>query len=193
MKKLIVFMFFTIGLINPSIGQDNTYGLSFGMGNGLIIRPALDGGASYDLNTGYSLGFDYNRKLKDNLHFQTGLSYYSNTVSVTPGFYPGMDMSPRTYDVSLLYIPVFLKVDLFRYFFVNGGLMIDIDLAKNNRIASQSGIGSGIGIGTNIVNTEKIGIQLNPYLNLHGLIMANQKNYPERMLDAGIKLIVVVK
>jgi len=193
MKKIIITIIIMIGLLSPSIGQDNTYGLNLGIGSGIILRSALDGGASYNLNTGYSIGFAYSRKLKDNLQFQTGLNWYSNSVSVTPSFYPGIDMTPRTYDVSLFYIPVFLKVDLSRYFFVNAGLIIDYDNSKNNYIASQSGVGSGIGIGTNIVNTKKFGVQLNPYLNLHGLIMTKQENYLERVFDGGIKLIVVVK
>lgn len=192
MKKLIVLILFMIGLISPSIGQENTYGLNFGMGSGFILRPALDGGASYNLNSGFSIGFDYSRKMRDNLHFQTGLNWYSNSVSVTPSFYPNIDMSPKTNDLSLLYIPLFLKANMSRYFFVNGGLIIDYDITRNKIISSQSGIGSGIGLGTNIVNRENFGIQLNPYLNVHGIIRIKQENYPERVLDGGIKLIVVV-
>ncbi len=193
MKRLLILTLLMTGLINSSFGQKNTYGLSIGVAKGLIMKQALDGGASYDLNTGISIGFQYNRQLNDKLYLQTGINWYKNSVSVTPSFHPDIDMTPKEYDIQLLYIPVFLKVDISKYFFINGGLIVDFDITKSKHITSQSGIGAGLGIGTEFSITDKLVIQLNPYLNFHGLALIDKENYPERICDLGIKLNLILE
>lgn len=193
MKRLLILALLMTGLINTSIGQKNTYGLSIGVAKGLIMKQALDGDASYDLNTGFSIGFQYSRKLTDKLYLQTGINWYNSSVSVTPSFYPDIDMTPKEYDIHLLYIPVFVRVDISKYFFINGGLIGDFDITKNKYITNQSGIGVGLGLGTEFSITDKIIIQLNPYLNFHGLILIEKENYPERICDLGIKFNLLIK
>src|SRR6478752_387020 len=99
MKKLLALTVFIIGFINISIGQNNSFGVSIGTGKGIIIKQALDGDASYDLNRGISLGFQYSRKLTNKLHLLTGINWYKNTVSVTPSFHPDIDMTPENHDI----------------------------------------------------------------------------------------------
>lgn len=84
-------------------------------------------------------------------------------------------------------------MEVSKYFFINGGLIGDIDVTKNKYMTNQSGIGAGLGIGTELAITNKFAIQLNPYLNLHGLLLTNSSNHPERLLDGGIKLSLVIK
>ena len=177
-----------IGFINVSTGQSSTYGISIGVGNGLIMQQTLIGSGSVDLNTGLSFGFQYSRKLTNRLHFVTGVNWYKGSISVTPAFYPGIDNTQRKYDIQLIYIPVLLKVDLSKHFFLNGGLIGDFDITKNKQITNQSGMGVGLGFGTEFSITPNFLVQINPYINLHGLILTNSENHPERILDAGIKL-----
>src|SRR5690606_31824330 len=101
-------------------GQNNTFGLNVGFGGGMILDRASEGGGSFDLQNGFTIGVAYSRKLSESLHFQTGINWYKNNVVVTPSFYPDIDMSSRKYDVTLIYLPVFLKVGLSQYFFING-------------------------------------------------------------------------
>jgi hypothetical protein len=193
MKRLMILSLLITGLINTSIGQKNTYGLSIGVAKGFIMKQALDGDASYDLNTGFSIGFHYNRKLTDKLYIETGIDWYNSSVSVTPSFYPNIDMTPKEYDIQLIYIPVFVRVDLSKYFYLNGGLIGDFDITKDNYITNQSGIGAGFGLGTGFSITDKIVIELNPYLNFHGLVLVDKENYPERICDFGVKLNLLIK
>jgi hypothetical protein len=193
MKSLMILALLITGLINTSIGQKNTYGLSIGVAKGFIMKQAIDGDASYDLNTGFSIGFHYNRKLTDKLYIETGIDWYNSSVSVTPSFYPNIDMKPKEYDIQLIYIPVFVRVDLSKHFYLNGGLIGDFDITKDNYITNQSGIGAGFGLGTGFSITDKIVIVLNPYLNFHGLVLEDKENYPERICDLGVKLNLLIK
>jgi hypothetical protein len=193
MKKLITSIIIILGTIITSKGQDNSYGLSVGFGNGIILKKSLDGGASYDLNTGFSIGLQYNRKLTKKLHLMTSINWYNNSISVIPNFNPDISMTSKTFDVQLIYIPLLLKIDLGKYLFFNGGLIADIDATKNKYISNQSGLGASFGIGTEFLITKNFYIQLNPYLNFHGLILIDKEKYPERILDSGIKLNLILK
>ena len=193
MKSILISILLFIGFTSISIGQSNSYGISIGGGKGFIMHQTSLGGGSYDLNTGFSIGFQYDKKLNNKLNLTTSVIWHKNSISITPAFYPGIDMTPRKHDIQLLYIPVFLKLDLSKYFFLNGGLIGDLDITKNKYITNQSGIGTGLGIGTEFSMNEKLLIQINPYINLHGLILTKSENYPERIFDSGIKLSLMIK
>jgi len=188
MKKIFISVVLIIAAAMTSKGQDHSYGVSVGVGNGIILKQKLAGAPSYKMSAGFSIGFQYSKKLNDKLHLLTGVNWYENTLTVTPAFYPGLDRTPKDYNVQLIYIPLLLKVDLGKYFFMNGGLLGDIDITKNKYIASQSGLGASFGIGTEFYITGNFSIQLNPYLNFHGLLLTDKENYPERIFDPGIKL-----
>jgi hypothetical protein len=188
MKKIFISVVLIMAVVSTSKAQYHSYGLSVGVGNGTILKQKLAGAPSYKMSTGFSIGLQYSKKLKDKLHLLTGVNWYKNTLTVKPNFYPGRDMTPKDYNVQLIYIPLLLKVDLSKHFFINGGLIGDIDLTNNKYITSQSGLGASFGIGTEFSVTGNFAIQLNPYLNFHGLLLTDKQNYPERIFDPGIKL-----
>src|SRR5690606_26983308 len=107
MKRTLLLFCFIIGLICNLSAQKNSYGLSVGIGNGLILKRTLTGSASYDLNTGYTIGFYYSSRFNfnDNISIQSGLSYYRNSIIVTPAFNPDIDLTPRSYNLQMIYLP----------------------------------------------------------------------------------------
>jgi hypothetical protein len=175
------------------LAQNNKFGLSAGIGSGAIIKKPLDGDATYKLNTGFSVGLQYERKIKESLYVQTGLNWYKNSVNVTPSFYPGNDISAKSYDISLLTLPIFVRVEVSKYIYLNGGLLTDFDISNNKYLANQSGIGAGIGIGTELLQSHKMSLRINPFLNFHSLILFEKETYPERIFDAGIQLSIMIK
>ncbi len=192
MKKLLIFAPF-LAFTYASFGQTNTYGISLGVGKGMIINKALDGGASYNLNTSFFVGFQYTKKLTNRLHLMTNLNWYRGSVSITPASNPNIDRTPKKYDLQLIYLPLLVKVDVSKYFFINTGFIADIDITKEKHITNQSGVGAALGIGTEIPVNDKFAIQLNPYLNFHGLFLTDGDNFPERVLDSGVKLSFILK
>lgn len=188
MKKILLSIFLLCFMATGSNGQNNSFGFNFGLGGGKVLKETLIGGASYELNTGFSVGFNYHRKLSRHLGLMTGLNWYANTVTVLPAFYPGKDMPTGKYPVQLIYIPLLLKLDLGKYFFINGGIIGDIDITNKKVMTNQTGLGASLGIGTEYFVTNKFSIQPNPYLNVHGLLLTNGGKYPARIVDAGIQL-----
>ena len=75
-------------------------------------------------------------------------------------------------------------------FFFNAGIIGDFDVSKNNPLTRQSGVGAGSGIGGRVDLSGGITLEMNPYLNVHGLLLAKGDMYPERILDSGVKLSV---
>ena len=186
-------MLLLTALSSISNAQTNSFGLSIGVGGGTIMQKGLDGGGSTELQMSITAGFLYQRKLKEKLHLQTGLNWYNGSFSVTPSFQPGLNMTPSEYDISLIYIPMFLKVDVAKYFFINGGLLADIDITKDNYLTNQSGVGAGLGIGTEFSITDKLAIQVNPLANFHGLLVTKNEDYPQSVFDATIKVALIFK
>lgn len=194
MKNLFLSIVFITSLVLTSAAQDtnNSYGLSFGFGNGTILRQQLTGGPSIDLNTGLSAGFQYTHRLNTKLHLLTGVTLFNSSVTVTPEFHPDIDTTPRDYDVRVIYIPVVLKMDFGKHFFLNTGFLADIDVTKDSYITSQSGMGATVGAGAEFIITNSFSIQFNPYINFHGLLLTQSDDYPERVLESAVKINFVV-
>jgi len=188
---LLVFIFFSMAFLAEA--QRNSFGLMIGTGKGFVAQQALEGAAELNLNQSFSIGIEYNRIISDKYAFETGLVWYKNQVSVAPAFYPGIDMTPVNYEIQLLYIPTFLKVNFSKRFFMHGGFLVDIDISDSSYISSQSGLGAGLGVGTEVSIAKSLIMSINPYVNLHGIILADKENYPERILDSGIKIGVRTK
>ena len=172
------------------VGQKNSFGVSLGAGKGIILKQALEGGPGYSLNKSFSLGGLFNRKITERLHFNTGLVWYSTSVSVTPNYYPGIDLKPAEYKTQLIYVPLTFKAFVSKYVFFNAGIIGDFDVSKNSPLTRQSGVGAGSGIGGRVDLSDDISLELNPYLNFHGLLLAKGEMYSERILDSGVRLSV---
>lgn len=192
MKKIILALIVS-ALAHFTNGQRNSYGISLGVGNGLISTAELTGAPSLDLNVSMSLGFQYDRKLTNKFHLVSGINWYQNSITVTPVFHPDADRTPRNYDLRLIYVPLFARFDLSRHFYLNGGLLADIDVTKNSYITSQSGVGLGFGFGVEFNLSKQVAMQINPYFNYHGVFLSKGETYPERVVDSGLKLNFILK
>lgn len=188
MQKLIPLMVLLLSIDHLAHAQRNSFGLTIGTGKGFIAEKVAEGAADLKLNWALSIGIQYSRIFNDKYTFETGLTGYKNQISVTPAFQPGIDMNSENYDIQLLYIPLFIKVNFSKRFFMNGGLLGDIDITSNKYISSQTGLGAGLGVGMEFSIAKKIAMSINPYVNLHGMLLVSKENYPERIVDSGIKI-----
>jgi hypothetical protein len=197
MKKLSLSLFLLLTMVaTSSLAQKYSFGLSFGVAKFSIApkKEILIGGPGYVFNSGFSAGFQFSRSCTDNLQLQSGITYSASSIVVSPHAHPGMDHTPSVhYNYGLLSVPVFMKLNFSKHFFLNGGVLGDIDISKTNVITSQSGIGAGIGIGAQANLSKRIAIELNPCFNFHGMILARRERYSERVVDAGLKLNVVFR
>ena len=189
MKNILISVFLLCSI--SAFSQDlktKKYAFSGGVGSTMILHKALVGSAGVTGKTSYEFGFQFYMPLKKKLFFITGLSWHTNEIKVTSGAYPDIDQTPKYYKLSLLYSPLFIQVNFAKHLFFQTGLLIDIDISNNSYITNQSGIGSGLGLGAYIPLSKKLDLQIEYFINVHGIILIKGENYPERVLDNGLKI-----
>lgn len=149
---------------------------------------SLDGLGGYDGKGYYSFGITYVRPLKKNIDIETGISYskykyqFSN-ASLGPD-------APKPYGVknTIIDIPVTVRWNFLKYFFLNGGLLLGIDTGKENHLDSQTGIGATIGIGAKYdLKYTPVGLFVNPYYKIHSLLPFSMEKYHQRTDESGFR------
>ena len=195
MKKLTTIILVLICFAaNAQERGRNSFGLTAGAGSASVIRASLEGSPSLDLEKNYEFGGNFYRLIGEKLKFETGLIYHYNKLTEISPSRPDVPQITAVHDVHLIYLPAFIRYNLSRYFFVNGGAMLDLDisnplgLSRSRALDNQNGLGVGMGIGGEFPIHPALYLQVNPYLNLHGALIMQREKYPERILDAGIKV-----
>jgi hypothetical protein len=68
-------------------------------------------------------------------------------------------------------------------------MIADSDISKDEFITPQTGLGAGIGVGTEFSVSKQLKLWVNPYINMHGIIpVKKEESYLEHILDYGIKI-----
>ena len=168
----------------------NKIGITFSsFGTNDVFRvDELTGAASYDGDYFFTIGITYLRPINKWLETETGIEFSKQDIIIKPNLPPGMDNSPRKEDFSLINIPVTLRANFLKYFFINGGIMIDIDASTNSSINNQTGIGALSGISAKYDFNSGISIFVNPYTKIHSLIPFSDTKYHQRVWENGIRL-----
>lgn len=150
------------------------------------------GGGSYSGKGYNSLGVTYLLPLTKSLEIETGLSYskykyeFSN-ASLGPD-------TPEPYKVTntVIDIPVSARWTIFKYFFLNGGLLLGIDVEKKNHLDDQTGIGALMGVGAKYeLKNTPVGLFVNPYYKIHSLIPFSTEKYHLRTDESGFRFGIV--
>ncbi len=195
----IIFIAFLILIFSQSltIAQENSTNIntnkigitysSFGE-NDVFRFDELDGAASYNSDQFFTIGFNYIHSLNQWLEAETGIEYSKHSFIIEPNLLPTMDYALRKADLSLINIPVTLRANFLKYFFVNGGLIVDIDASSNSSIDNQTGIGALMGVALKYDCKSGISFFLNPYTKIHSLIPFADTEYHQRIWENGIRL-----
>ncbi len=94
----------------------------------MVRFQSLEGAASYTHDKFFTLGFNYTHPLNNILDIESGLEYSKHTLYIHPNLPPYMDVAARLTTISLVSIPITVKVNLLRHIYFNGGVMLDVDL-----------------------------------------------------------------
>ena len=90
--------------------------------------------------------------------------------------------------MSLISIPLVLRANFSKIFFINAGTLIDFDFAKDNEIIdNQTGMGFTIGLGVKYDFKCGISVFANPFLRLHSLIYFVPDKLHNRLCDGGVR------
>jgi len=159
---------------------------SFGT-NDVIRFQELDGAASYNSKNFSVFGLTYIYSLNNWLDIETGLEYAKHTITVNPNLPPDVDDTAYDADLAFLEIPVTVRADFLKFFFVNLGLITDFDISDNTPVDSQTGIGVVGGIGAKYDFKFGLSLFVNPYLKAHALIPFTDNNYQQHMMESGFR------
>lgn len=198
MKRLI-FITLSIILINHSclIAQEsgtklrhNKIGITFSsFGENDVFRfDELDGVASYNSDYFFTIGINYLHQLNKWLEAETGIEYSKQNIIIEPNLPPDTDNSLRKANFSLINIPVTLRANFLKYFFVNGGLFFNVDASSNSPIDSQTGIGALVGVSVKYDFKNGVSAFINPYTKIYSLIPFADTEYHQRIWENGIRV-----
>jgi hypothetical protein len=94
-------------------------------------------------------------------------------------------MRTQKTEVNLLNVPATLKVKFLKYFFVNAGVLIDIDVSNSIYFENQTGFGGIAGFGANYDFNSGLSVFLNPYIKAHSWIDVSRR---QKILEKGFRL-----
>ncbi len=185
--KSIIILILIIASFQCYSQKNNQFRFYYGFADSkLLTNVGLDGAASYDNKNSYELGFKYLRKISGKLSLETGINIFKSDVEITPS-YMGTPVSPITEKLNLITIPVYANYSLGKYFYVNGGPVLDFDIGESTSYDAQTGIGYGLGIGAKY-NFDNFFIYINPNFKRHASISFQQNSYRQRLTQFGIQI-----
>jgi hypothetical protein len=172
--------------ITTVYAQKNEIGVTiFGsLINTSISFNLLEKDTYYSVNQSYGFGLTYIRPINKLLDIETGVEYESFDASVHSVF----DYYKRS-RTSLLDIPVGLRLNFMKYFYVNGGLLFDLDISTDSPLHIQTGFGSMLGLGLKYDFPTGISLFLNPYVKFHSMLpYLIYKSGDQHILETALKL-----
>lgn len=145
----------------------------------------------------HSFGMNYVHPLNKFVDFETGVEYSSfpTTDFNAAELYSSSDTYPkRKYgDMNLINIPLTARINCGKYLYLNGGLLLNIDISgKSSAFYSQSGVGTIIGIGGKYDFKSGWEITINPSIKLHSVISFIHSTGTERLWETGWRLGVMM-
>jgi hypothetical protein len=160
--------------------------------NDVFRKEELIGGPGYLGERFYNLGISYLYPLNRIFDLETGLEYADHKITITQGVSP-IHYPSYGAGFSLITIPVGIRVNFLRYFFVNGGLLFDADASQSMPINSQTGLGFNLGLGFKYNFKCGFTAFVNPYTKYHSLVSFSSDKYPQHLLESGIRLGVMYR
>lgn len=134
-------------------------------------------GQSLEGKRSYAFGLTYVRPIYQWLDFESGFDISNHKVN------------PESMNVTILSIPVSVRVNFLKYLFFNGGALIGIDLTRNSSISDQNGLGFIVGFGAEYNFKSGISIFVNPYSRYHTFVMIPAaKGHKNRLNETGIRI-----
>ena len=172
----------------PRKGQIGITFSSFG-DNDVVRSQELIGSASKSGDSFYTFGINYLYKLNNTFDVETGIEYSNHKIIVKSMVFPDMDTYSPHYsaNLSLVNIPITLRVNFLKYFFLNGGLLFEMDAGTSSPIDGQTGLGSILGLGIKYDFKSGLSVFVNPYFKMHSLVPFTSGDNHQRLMESGFR------
>jgi len=202
MRKSILFLLCCVFVASfSSFAQENdaksrkgqigiTYS-SFG-DNDLITSRGMDGGPSYSGDGFYTFGISYLCPLNNTIDLETGIEYSKDNLIGHANLPPQSVIPTYGTSLSLVSLPVLLRVNFLKYCFINGGFLFDMDISDSNAIDSQSGVGAVFGLGLKYDFKCGITVFANPFSKMHSLVRFSSGQGYQKLMESGFRFGIMV-
>ncbi len=166
-----------IGITCTGVGQ-----------NEVFTDPDLVGAPGYRGKGFWGAGMVFSQGINRWLEWETGMEFSRHRIEVVPNLPPNMDARTRIENSALITFPLSLKAGFLKYFFVSGGILLDLDAAPGSPIDSQTGFGAGVGAGAQYHFRSGLSLFVNPYVRGHSLLpLLGSKNH-DSLWEEGIRI-----
>lgn len=150
----------------------------------------LDGSGSTYGEGFFAIGLLFQQDLSKNwLKFKTGLEYSHHKIRTESApFSPEIERTINHSNFSLITIPATLKARFLKFFFIEGGGIVDIYTGPNARIDNQAGLGVELGYGIQYEMTSGWTFTVSHYARMHSLLsfMGEDQHLWENGLRFGV-------
>lgn len=199
MKIASLLFIFTCIIISPGLAQkhnsNDEVGMSFvGFGNNDAVHlTSLDGAAWYSGKEYFGIQFDYIHSFNHVIALETGIGYRHHELTLHPNVPPNVDAEDQPVLSEMLLVPVGLRISFLKFLYLNGGMTISTSINHSQNIAAQNGIGLCLGVGVKHVLNSGLGFYINPFTSMHSALSCTGEQYPERILENGLKMGITYK
>jgi hypothetical protein len=191
--KTITTLLFTCIVSCFALAQSTSAVKSIGMyfpvlaNNQLSSREIDDTSPLYQGKGYYTVGLNFLYSTCSCSAYEIGLEYSNHSVTITPTVdqqnNPAFGSS-----IMLLSVPASLRLTFLKYFFLTGGILLDIDISNHNSISNQSGLGAVAGLGIKYDFKSGTGFYVNPFYKSHSWISFSGEYNRQKLNGYGIRL-----
>ena len=143
-------------------------------------------------NQFYVSGINYLYQLNNAIEFETGIEYANHKFYIVSTD-PLIDAKGINTTISVIDIPLSLRVNFARYFYINSGLNVDIHVTRSEYIDSQTGIGGIIGVGLKYDSHFGVSVFVNPYFKAYSLLPFTAADNHQRLMESGLRFGLMYK
>lgn len=167
MKLLFTVLFLLLSLLVKAQIGSTTLSFSYGKGQGqrkpIAAKAELLGFSSKGSIKTFDVGASH--MLGKHTSLETGVTILNHRYQYTLYDKPGRTSVAKA--ANTLVIPIKLKVNILKYFFISGGFLLNSSLRSND--SNGLDVGFGIGAGVQYYFQNKYGIFIYPQTNVHTL------------------------
>lgn len=179
MKRIVLVLLLLISVQALFAQKKNTIKLYYGSSDAFFAQKRLSGGGGYDINHFNEFGLRYNYPLSTKFSLESGINYSWADITITSAPMPAQ--TTRYEKFKLLSFPFYGKYNFGKYFWLNGGPILDFQQSTNSN-DKQSGIGYSLGLGSQIY-FKNFFIYVNPNYKRHDLLAFHPEKYQQRLTE----------